>query len=140
MDARGVKNLSARSATDRKPYVVVVGSEPSAAEVLSELGGLVVSYRTVQDARLAGPVGPAEVAVLAGESPLATLDDALSWIRKRWPHCSSVVVGDAGDTEREVAARSGGAMYFARPVEAAEWNMLAEHALTGAAGRATRTG
>ncbi len=140
MNARGVKNLSARSATDKKPFVLVVGSVPSGAEVLSELGGLVVSYRTVQDAQLAGPAGPVKAAVLAGESPSETLGNALSWIRKRWPHCSSVVVGEAGDAQREIVARSGGAMYFARPVESAEWNMLAEHALTGAAGRATRTG
>lgn len=120
--------------------VLVIGSVPDAADVLSGSGGLVVSYRTLADARLGCPAGQVQAVVLACEMTCDGVGKALEWVRQRWPRCSSVVIGDAGDAQREIAARSGGAMYFAKPVERAQWNMLAEHVLKGPASKPTRMG
>jgi hypothetical protein len=134
LDARGVENMSVQVPTDTgKPVFVLVGPVPDAADVLCRSGGVIVSYRSAVDVRLRSPAGAVQAVVLAGEGPLGELSDALEWIRHRWPRCCSVVVGEAGDADREVAARTGGALYFARPVEPAEWNML-----VGAVGRNAR--
>ncbi len=132
MTARGYRNLSASRATKTvgKGTIVCVGNEKTrAADALSECGGVVVSYRTVSDMMHNSPAGKVSMTVLEnGESPGA-IGKALSWIRHRWPRCCTVVVGEAGNMETELAARCGGAMFFPEPVAVEQWQALADHLL-----------
>lgn len=132
MTARGYENMSASQpaeATGKGTVVCVGNGKTRAADALSECGGVVVSYRKVSDMLHNSPAGKVRMTVLEnGESPGA-IDKALSWIRRRWPRCCTVVVGKAGCMETEMAARCGGAMFFPEPVTQQQWRVLADHVL-----------
>ena len=116
-------------ATDKGTVVLVGNGKTRAADALSERGDVVVSYRKLSDMMQSRPAGLVAMTILEdGESPGA-IDRALRWIRHRWPRCCTVVVGKAGCYETELAARRGGAMFFAEPVVGEQWQALADHVL-----------
>ncbi len=120
------------------PCIVVVFRLDSevdhVADLLSSNGtGRLVTYRKIEDLALNAPRGPVALFVLADDSRPATTRRSLAWAKRRWPTCPSMVVGNPGDRELEMAARSCGASYFVRPVGRLEWAAVVEHGLARAA-------
>lgn len=129
-DAR-VKTAPAVRPVRRGLCIIVVCTDMSEADqmgrALSEVNsGCLVTYRRAEDLMSNAPAGEVALVILANESSPVRLDRTLRWLRRRWPRCPLAVVGDRGGGEREMAARSSGAMYLTRPVAAEEWSALLE--------------
>lgn len=115
--------------------VMVCDDLSEAAEVshqLSQLNiGTLITYRRAEDAMTYSPAGKVALIILAcGEKP-DVVRHTLKWMRHRWPHCPLVVIGQSGGGAMEMAARTGGASYLTRPVQADQWTGLLQHVLTG---------
>lgn len=126
-----VKTAPAIRPVRRGLCVLMVCTDMSEADqvgrALSEVNsGCLVTYRRAEDLMSNAPAGEVALVILANESTPVRLDRTLRWLRRRWPRCPLAVVGDQGGGEREIAARSSGAMYLTRPVAAEEWSALLE--------------
>lgn len=62
--------------------------------------------------------------ILAGRECAEETGRVLHWLRHRHPHCPVTVIADAGAGEEELTARSGGAIFMARPVTGEQWTAL----------------
>lgn len=96
---------------------------------LQQLGGRLVAFNRVEDLQYNPPAGRVVLTILAASGSLQRLSRALSWLRTHRPRCSVLVVGDTGCDRQERVARGGGALYMVRPVSAAQWRAVLEHAL-----------
>jgi len=92
--------------------------------------GSLITYRRAEDVLVNSPAGKIALIILASTDDPATLSRTLRWMRHRWPRCPIAVVGDSGGDPLELAARSGGASYLARPVAAEQWATLVGHVLS----------
>ncbi|MBS3735354.1 MAG: hypothetical protein KGY99_10600 [Phycisphaerae bacterium] len=92
---------------------------------LSEVNsGCLVTYRRAEDLMSNAPTGQVALVVLANDDAPVHLTRTLEWLRRRWPRCPLMVVGDEGGAAGERTARAGGAMYLARPIATEQWTAL----------------
>jgi len=125
---------SAHRPTTRGLCVVMVCTGMSEAEqvarrLLEVNSGCLVTYRRAEDLLCNSPTGRVALIILATDEEPSALMRTLKWLGHRWPGCPITVVGEAGSTESEMAARQGGALYLTRPVAAKEWTALFTHVL-----------
>ncbi len=126
-----------------RPCIVMTCDDAGEAEqigrLLSEQGGSsLVMYRRAEDLVLNGPRQAVGLVILAGADGPPVVMRTLQWLKRRWPHCPTTVVGDPGNREMELAARSGGASYLARPVSGQEWFATLDHAVRRMGGQMAR--
>jgi len=120
--------------TTRGLCIVMVCTDMSEAEqvarrLLELNSGCLVTYRRAEDLLCNSPTGRVALIILATEEKPSVLTRTLKWLGHRWPGCPITVVGEAGSTDSEMAARQGGALYLTRPVAAKEWTALFAHVL-----------
>ena len=119
----------------RERLCIVVACEDAAeaAQMGSQISkvhtGTLVTYRKAEDILLNAPAGRVVLIILAADDDLTRLGKTVAWMRRRWNRCPITVVGDKGNAQQELAARSGGASYLTRPVGPHEWAALVEHVL-----------
>jgi DNA-binding NtrC family response regulator len=92
--------------------------------------GSLITYCRAEDLIFNCPRGRIALIILANRDQPEAMERIIDWLRRQWPHCPVVVIGDAGSRELELAARKGGATYLVRPVSPDEWGALLGHALT----------
>ena len=101
-------------------------------ETLLELNmGCLVTYRRAEDLMYNAPAGKVALVILATRDNPTMVRRTLRWLRHRWPRSPVMVVGDEGCGDHEMAARTGGANYLARPITPQQWSALLCHALGG---------
>lgn len=94
---------------------------------LAECGnGRVISYDNPSD--LAGniPISNADMVVFAGEQSPELTYGMVRWSRRVWRNCVTVVMGNPGQRELEIASRRGGAYYLTKPTSGYDWDMILE--------------
>ncbi|KPK85596.1 MAG: hypothetical protein AMJ81_03305 [Phycisphaerae bacterium SM23_33] len=109
-------------------------------QVLKVNKGSLVTYRKAEDVLLNSPAGRVVLIILAAGDDPETLGRNLAWMRHRWPRCPIAVIGEKGGGATEMAARIGGASYFARPVRPEEWAAMVTHVLSRKLTVATEVG
>lgn len=125
---------SATRHRERLCIVMACGGAEEATRVGDEVSqvnsGCLVTYRKAEDVLLNAPAGRVALMILASEDDPDVIVRILRWMRRRWPHCPVVVIGDEGGGPLEMAARTGGASFLARPVSAEQWSALVSHVLS----------
>jgi len=94
-----------------------------------------ITYRRMEDLVFNAPTGKVALVILAANDDPAVTQRTLKWLRHRWHGCPITVVSGAGGEEHEMAARKGGAMYLASPVEPKQWSAMVSHVLNQPAQR-----
>ena len=98
--------------------------EPMAQALEKLNSGTLFAYDRPADLRHNPPVGEIDLFVLIDREFLESAADTLEWLDRYWPHAARAVVGSGGSGRQEIAARIGGAMYFADPVLGGQWRSL----------------
>jgi len=119
---------------ERLCIVVACGDVAEAAQISRQISqvhkGTLVTYRRADDILLNAPAGRVALIILAADNDPVAIGKTLGWMRRRWPRCPIVVIGNVGGGALEMAARTGGASYLTRPVSAEEWAALVQHVLS----------
>ena len=130
MNMRDEEVRSARSVrAEGGVCIVMVCADMSEAEQVGRMllqynNACLITYRRVRDLVDSKPSGQVALIILATDHEPYPLARMLSWLRNLWPDSLLVVVGNEGSGQHEVAARSNGAIYFTRPVQAHEWSSV----------------
>ena len=134
-----IERVSPRKAAQVRPQtapycVVAVSADASLVRQISrhltELGhGRLLAYRRVEDLLRNPPVGRVALAVLPATPSPAAARAALRWMRRVWPRCHTLVLGEQGGGAQERLAREGGATFLTSPVPPGIWSDLVTHAL-----------
>jgi hypothetical protein len=103
-------------------------TEQVGQELLKVNSGRLQAYRRIRDLICNPPTGPITSAILATHDGQAEVTEALEWIRRQWPRCLTIVIGDTGCGRQERMARQGGALFLTRPVSAEQWLAIVCHA------------
>lgn len=130
MFSRGRKTESAKRPARIRCDVLVCGDggEVSAALQDESLGGgATLFYSSASDLLRAQPAAGMVLVMFGQLVPLEQLGRLLRWARHRWPKCCMAVIGQAGQTGREMAARCGGALYLVPPDLEQQVSELAGH-------------
>ena len=135
MDARDKAAPAMRPVTRRLCIVMAcadVGEADLVSRQLSEVNSAcLVTYRRAEDLLYNLPTGRVALFILATVDTPTVISRTLRWLRRRWPRCPVLVVGDVGSGDYELAARKGGAYYLTRPVGPQQWESILSHALQG---------
>ncbi len=117
-----------RSAQDRMNVALICagGSEvqQAAQAVLQLNNGCLVTFQRVMDLLHNCPVGRLNMIIVSSQGQAQTLEDGLSRLRQRWPHCPLAVIGGKGAGAHELVARQHAAAYLTRPVTQLQWSAL----------------
>ena len=134
---------SAMRPTMRRVCIVMACADAGEADLVSrqleELNSAcLVTYRRAEDLMYGLPTGKVALFILATADTPAVIGKTLSWLRRRWPRCPVLVIGDAGGGDGELTARKGGAYYMTRPVNPQQWNSILTHALQASGSSRTK--
>ena len=107
-----------------------LGEAAEVGKLLTKVNtGSLITYRRVADVLLNAPASRIALIILANSDSPVTVGMTLKRMRRRWPNCPIVVVGDEGAGEFEMSARIEGASYLVRPVSSTQWASMIEHVL-----------
>ena len=128
MTLRGHKG-DGQGALVRESFVVMVSRD---GEEVRHVAGLLqgraacalMAFETAEELVQNVPRGRPAVAILADAGAAGHAEQALLWLNRRWPRCTSVVVNDQTDKRLEMAVRRAGAIFMIRPVSGAEWQAI----------------
>lgn len=135
----GLQYPAALWLSGRGPCIAMSCTEECEADqvgqaLLQQNTGVLITYRSAMDLIQNAPRGALAMAILAGRECPAEVRTALSWLRRRHPHCPVAVVADTGCGEEELAARLGGAIFMTRPLADEQWSALLTAAARGLQG------
>ncbi len=137
MDSREQVTSAMRPTGQRMCIVMACTDAAEAAMVGRQLAELnsacLVTYRRSEDMLYNLPTGKVALFIIATADTPVVISRTLRWLRRRWPRCQVLVVGDTGSGDYELAARQGGACYLTRPVDTHDWTSILTHALQGSA-------
>jgi hypothetical protein len=102
-------------------------------EMVARGSGSLLSYERVEQLAWNEPVGRVAMVILATRETPESLGRVLSFVRRRWPRTTTVVVADEGSGDVERAARGRGALFFTRPVGGQLWLDMVQHTLQSTA-------
>ncbi len=107
-----------------------LGEAAEVGKLLAQVNtGSLITYCRAADVLLNAPAGRIALIILANSDSPAMVGMTLKRMRRRWPNCPVVVVGDEGAGELEMSARIEGASYLVRPVSSTQWASMIEHVL-----------
>ncbi len=128
-----IKKRIGQRVSERLYIVMACEDLGEAAQVGRQLlqvnNGALITYRRAEDVMLNCPSGRVALIILANSDDPEAIGRTLSWMRRRWPGCPIVVVGETGGGAMELAARKGGASYLTRPVSPQQWEGMVQHVL-----------
>jgi len=108
--------------------IVVCANKDAVRQLSSSLvargAGRILSYDNLSDFATNIPVFNVDMVVLSGDVTPQITYRMLRWIRRQWRNCVSVVVGNLGQRDVEIAARRGGAFYLATPTAECDWDII----------------
>jgi len=113
---------------NRRIEVLSIGLSPEDLKNLSSSVGFEQSIRIrsceqIEDVLEAIPAGSMNLAVVSGTNDKNRIRWTLCWLKRRWPNCLNVVVG-----QEEQIARENGAMFFSGTISEYEGRSILDGA------------